>query len=57
MSTKEYEKNILASLESIGLLPDEKPINQSERGDIYTGYFVDNIHCFLYHSEVSPVGF
>ena len=34
-STKEYEKNILDSLDSIGLSPDEKPINQSERGDIY----------------------
>jgi len=34
-STKEFEKNILASLDSIGLSPDEKPINQSERGDIY----------------------
>jgi glutamyl-tRNA synthetase len=34
-STKEFEKNILDSLGSIGLSPDEKPINQSERGDIY----------------------
>jgi glutamyl-tRNA synthetase len=34
-STKEFEKNILHSLDSIGLSPDEKPINQSERGDIY----------------------
>jgi len=34
-STKEFEKNILASLDSIGLSPDEKPIKQSERGDIY----------------------
>ena len=34
-STKEYEKNILDSLDSIGLSPDENPINQSERGDIY----------------------
>ena len=34
-STKEFEKNILDSLNSIGLSPDEKPINQSERGDIY----------------------
>ena len=34
-STKEFEKNILDSLDSIGLSPDEKPINQSERGDIY----------------------
>ena len=33
-STKEFEKNILDSLDSIGLSPDEKPINQSERGDI-----------------------
>jgi len=34
-STKEFEKNILDSLDSIGLSPDEKPINQSERGNIY----------------------
>ena len=34
-STKEYEKNILDSLNSIGLFPDETPINQSNRGDIY----------------------
>ena len=34
-STKEFEKNILDSLDSIGLSPDEEPINQSERGDIY----------------------
>ena len=27
-STKEFEKNILDSLDSIGLSPDEKPINQ-----------------------------
>ena len=34
-SKKEYEKNILDSLASIGLSPDEKPINQSERNDLY----------------------
>ena len=34
-SKKEYEKNILDSLTSIGLSPDEKPINQSERNDVY----------------------
>ena len=34
-SKKEFEKNILDSLASIGLSPDEKPINQSERNDIY----------------------
>ena len=34
-STKEFEKNILDNLSSIGLDPDEKPINQSERNDIY----------------------
>ena len=34
-STKEFEDNILTSLESIGLKPDITPINQSERGDIY----------------------
>ena len=34
-STKEFEKNILDSLDSIGLSSDEKPINQSQRGDIY----------------------
>ena len=34
-SKKEYERNILDSLASIGLSPDEKPINQSERNDVY----------------------
>ena len=34
-STKEFEKNILDSLDSIGLSPDENPINQSDRGEIY----------------------
>jgi glutamyl-tRNA synthetase len=34
-STKEFEKNILYSLNSIGLTPDAEPINQSNRGDIY----------------------
>ena len=34
-STKEFERDILDSLDSIGLSPDEKPINQSERGDVY----------------------
>ena len=34
-STKEFEKNILDSLASIGLSPDKEPINQSERNDIY----------------------
>ena len=34
-STKEFEKNILDNLSSIGLVPDEEPINQSERDDIY----------------------
>ena len=34
-STKEFEKNILDNLSSIGLNPDQKPINQSERNDIY----------------------
>ena len=34
-STKEFENNILENLSSIGLLPDEKPINQSERNEIY----------------------
>ena len=34
-STKENEKNILDTLTSIGLSPDIKPINQSERNDIY----------------------
>ena len=35
-STKEFEKNILDSLNSIGLSPDLDPINQSERNNIYT---------------------
>ena len=34
-STKEYEKNILDSLSSIGLKSDETPINQSKRSDLY----------------------
>ena len=34
-STKEFEQNILDNLSSIGLDPDEIPINQSERNDIY----------------------
>ena len=34
-STKEFEKNILDNLSSIGLVPDEEPINQSERDEIY----------------------
>ena len=34
-STKEFENNILENLSSIGLDPDEKPINQSERDEIY----------------------
>ena len=34
-STKEYEKNILDNLISIGLNPDQTPINQSERNEIY----------------------
>ena len=34
-STKEFEKNILDNLTSIGLIPDKKPINQSERNEIY----------------------
>ncbi len=34
-STKEFEKNILDNLTSIGLQPDEDPINQSERNAIY----------------------
>ena len=35
-STKEFEKNILDSLNSIGLCPDLDPINQSKRNNIYT---------------------
>ncbi|MDA7857252.1 glutamate--tRNA ligase [Gammaproteobacteria bacterium] len=34
-STKEFEQNILDSLNSIGLSPDLDPINQSQRNDIY----------------------
>ena len=34
-STKEFEKNILDNLASMGLNPDRKPINQSERNEIY----------------------
>ena len=34
-STKEFEQNILDNLSSIGLDPDEIPINQSKRNDIY----------------------
>ena len=34
-SAKEFEQNILDSLNSIGLSPDLDPINQSQRNDIY----------------------
>lgn len=34
-STKEFEENILSNLNSIGLKPDQEPINQSERNSIY----------------------
>tara|TARA_B100000497_G_scaffold12027_1_gene13671 strand:+ start:1707 stop:3122 length:1416 start_codon:yes stop_codon:yes gene_type:complete len=34
-STKEFEKNILDSLDLIGLSPDQPPINQSQRLDVY----------------------
>ncbi len=34
-SKKEFERNILDNLNSIGLVPDEDPINQSERNEIY----------------------
>jgi len=34
-SKVEYEKNILDTLSSVGLVPDKEPINQSERNDIY----------------------
>ena len=34
-STKEYENNILESLNSIGLIPDQDPINQSQRSELY----------------------
>ena len=34
-SSKEFEKNIIDNLFSIGLKPDQKPINQSERNEIY----------------------
>ena len=34
-SSKEYENNILQSLNSIGLIPDQDPINQSQRSDLY----------------------
>ncbi len=34
-SSKEYEKNILESLASLGLISDQTPINQSERNEIY----------------------
>mgnify|MGYP001265463902 FL=1 len=34
-SKKEYEQNILDNLMSIGINPDEKPINQSQRNAIY----------------------
>ncbi len=34
-STKEFENNILENLSSLGLVPDEEPINQSERDEIY----------------------
>ena len=34
-SQKKYEENILNNLSSIGLIPDEMPINQSQRNNIY----------------------
>ena len=34
-SKKDFERNILENLLSIGLVPDDKPINQSERTEIY----------------------
>ena len=34
-STKEFEKNILDSLNSLGLVPDNEPVHQSERTDLY----------------------
>lgn len=34
-STKEFEKNILDSLDSLGLSPDNEPVHQSERTKLY----------------------
>ena len=34
-STKEYEKNILKGLSDIGIDPDEPPVRQSERSELY----------------------
>ncbi|MEK9649322.1 MAG: glutamate--tRNA ligase [Gammaproteobacteria bacterium] len=34
-STKEFEENILNNLELLGLLPDDKPVRQSERTELY----------------------
>jgi glutamyl-tRNA synthetase len=35
-SKKEYEKNILDSLNDLGLKPDNEPVHQSKRTDLYT---------------------
>ena len=34
-STKEYEENILKGLSDIGINPDEPPVRQSERSELY----------------------
>jgi glutamyl-tRNA synthetase len=34
-STSEFEDNILKGLSDIGILPDEEPVRQSERSELY----------------------
>ena len=50
-STKEFEKNILDSLNSIGLSPDIEPINQSLRR-IYTKLLLKKLLIQIRHTIV-----
>ena len=34
-STREFEENILKGLADMGIIPDEMPVRQSERSDLY----------------------
>ena len=34
-STREFEENILKGLADMGIVPDETPVRQSERSDLY----------------------
>ena len=58
-STKEFEKNILDSLDLIGLSPDQPPINQSERLDVYkdAAEKIDKQGSYKSRSEISIIKF